>query len=203
MTAPASVVFRLPGWGGAGVDRWRALPGARRVEQSDWDWPRRGDWMARLDEVLLETDDDAPPALLVAHGLGCQLVASWAAHTRHAGRVAAALLVAPHDTEADASPQLASWRPMTRQALPFASSLLVTHVDRHCTPERARALAACWGSEFVVGDGRDGAGDWQPADRRLLDALTTRALPSCGEKRSIAAVPARPGIEARTDPRAA
>jgi predicted alpha/beta hydrolase family esterase len=76
--------------------------------------------MAQLDEVLLQ--DDAP-ALLVAHSLGCQLVASWAEHSQHTARVKGALLVAPPDTEReDMPPQLHNWRPIRRGRLPFPAS---------------------------------------------------------------------------------
>src|SRR5438093_7717727 len=91
---PSPRVLLLPGWQDSGPthwqSRWEALHGDRRVEQDDWLWPRRGDWMARLDGVLLESD---APAVLVAHSLGCQLVAAWAAHSRPVPRVAAAVLV--------------------------------------------------------------------------------------------------------------
>jgi predicted alpha/beta hydrolase family esterase len=94
-------VLTLPGWLNSGPEhwqsRWELLHGFERVEQDDWLWPRRGDWMARLDQVLL--DGDEAPAILVAHSLGCQLVASWAAHSHHTARVRGALLVAPPDTE--------------------------------------------------------------------------------------------------------
>ena len=60
----------LPGWQNSGIGHWQtqweALYGDQRVQQHDWDWPRRGDWMARLDEVLLDSDE---PAVLVAHSL--------------------------------------------------------------------------------------------------------------------------------------
>ncbi|HEU6456420.1 MAG TPA: alpha/beta hydrolase, partial [Roseateles sp.] len=63
-------VLLLPGWQNSGPDhwqsRWERRYGDRRVEQHDWDWPRRGDWMARLDEVLLESE---VPAVLAAHSL--------------------------------------------------------------------------------------------------------------------------------------
>jgi hypothetical protein len=77
-----------------------------RVQQADWVWPRRGDWLARLDECLLA--DDRPgragrpqPGLPAGGGLG----RAFSAHRR----VRAALLVAPPDTErADMPPQLAA-----------------------------------------------------------------------------------------------
>ena len=66
-------ILLLPGWLDSGPGhwqtRWEALHGDVRVAQSDWLWPKRGDWMARLEEVLLESDT---PALLAAHSLGCQ-----------------------------------------------------------------------------------------------------------------------------------
>ena len=116
---PARLLL-LPGWlnsdGAHWQSRWEVLHGDERVEQDDWVWPKRGDWMARLDEVVLEAER---PAVLVAHSLGCQLVAAWAAHSRNAMRVRAALLVAIPDTErVDMAPNLAGWRPVVRRRLP-------------------------------------------------------------------------------------
>ena len=93
-TTNATTVLLLPGWQNSGPKHWQTLweqrHGYRRVEQHDWERPLRGDWMARLEEVLLESET---PAVLVAHSLGCQLVAAWAGHSRHSARVAGALLV--------------------------------------------------------------------------------------------------------------
>ena len=91
----------LPGWQNSGPlhwqSRWEALYGDVRVEQSDWMRPLRGDWMMRLEEAIadLEAREPAPQVALVAHSLGCHLVAAWAAHSRRTGCVRAALLVAP------------------------------------------------------------------------------------------------------------
>jgi len=150
MTAPRILI--LPGWLNSDPDhwqsRWERQFGYQRVEQSDWQWPRRGDWMARLDEVLLS---DETPAVLVAHSLGCQLVASWAAHSQHTSRVAAALLVAPPDTERDDTPpQLHNWKPIQRGKLPFVSLAVISTDDPFCAPERATQLAADWGASVVL-----------------------------------------------------
>ncbi len=174
-------VLLLPGWLNSGPahwqSRWEALHGHRRVEQADWEWPRRGDWMARLDEVLLELPR---PVLLVAHSLGCQLVAAWAAHSRLTARVAGALLVAPPDTEReDTPPNLFNWRPIVRQRLPFASFAVASSDDPFCAAERARTMAADWGSELVeIGprghiNGDSGLGDW-PEGLALLQRLADR-----------------------------
>lgn len=179
---PATRVLLLPGWHDSGEThwqtRWEALYGDRRVTQDDWQWPKRGDWMARLEEVLLE---DPVPAVLVAHSLGCQLVAAWAAHSRHTSRVKAALLVAPPDIEReDMPPQLTPWRPIARAPLPFRSTVVVSRDDPYCAAERAAEMAAQWGSELLsVGErghinGESGLGDW-PEGRTLLQALLLRA----------------------------
>ncbi|MGK2897678.1 MAG: RBBP9/YdeN family alpha/beta hydrolase [Burkholderiaceae bacterium] len=168
----------LPGWLDSDAthwqSRWEALYGDRRVAQDDWLWPRRGDWMARLDEVLLESDR---PSVLVAHSLGCHLVAAWAAHSQHRARVRAALLVAAPDTEReDTPPNLFSWRPIVRQRLPFPSLVVVSSDDPYCTSERAGQMARDWGSEaFDIGprghlNGDSGLGDW-PQGRGLLQTL--------------------------------
>lgn len=173
-------ILTLPGWKGSDPihwqSRWEALHGFERVEQHDWQQPRRGDWMARLDEVLLD-GGDARPVVLVAHSLGAQLVAAWAAHSRHAARVAAALLVAPPDTErADTPPALSLWRPMPMQRLPFPATLVASTDDPYCSLDRAGALAQAWGAALVVAGARghlnsdSDLGDW-PAGLALFHEL--------------------------------
>jgi predicted alpha/beta hydrolase family esterase len=175
-------VLLLPGWLDSDAahwqSRWEARHGCRRVDQADWLWPRRGDWMARLDEVLLES---AQPAVLVAHSLGCQLVAAWAAHSRHTDRVSAAMLVAIPDTErSDMPPNLFNWRPIARQRLPFASMAVISSDDPFCALERAAQMAHDWGSAvFEIGrrghiNSEAGLGDW-PQGRVLLQNLLTRS----------------------------
>jgi uncharacterized protein len=174
----ASRVLILPGWLNSGPghwqSRWEALHGFERVEQADWEWPRRGDWMARLEDALLQ---DERAALLVAHSLGCHLAAAWAAHSRHTARVAGALLVAPPDVERDdLPPQLHGWRPAVRQPLPFVAITLYSEDDPFGAPDRARGLAADWGAQALsVGatghvNGDSGLGDW-PAGLAYLHAL--------------------------------
>jgi len=176
-------VFLLPGWLDSGPthwqSRWEALHGFERIQQDDWNWPRRGDWMARLDDVLLATPE---PAVLVAHSLGCQLIAAWAGHSRHTGRVKAALLVAPPDTEREGMPpNLFNWRPIVRRQLPFASIMVMSTNDPFCATDRATAMASDWGAELVsIGDrghinNESGLGAW-PEGIALLDRLTDRAF---------------------------
>ena len=170
-------VLLLPGWQDSGPDHWQSLwerdHGYRRVQQHDWMRPLRGDWCARLEEVLLECDE---PAVLVAHSLGCQLVAAWAGHSRQTHRVRAALMVAPGDPECpELRPVLSSWSPVPMRALPFASRLLASRDDPYCRFERASEMARAWGSEFVdFGErghinAQSGIGAWESGHDMLLN----------------------------------
>lgn len=146
-----SQVLILPGWQNSGPAHWQSLWqtqfGYQRVAQHDWLRPLRGDWIARLEDVVLSTD---APMVLVAHSLGCQLVASWAAHSRSTARVKGALLVAPGDAERDElRPLLASWSPTLLKTLPFKSVLVASRNDPYCSFERASTFASCWGSALV------------------------------------------------------
>jgi predicted alpha/beta hydrolase family esterase len=175
---PASRVLILPGWQNSGPQhwqsRWERRYGYRRVEQSDWMRPLRGDWIARLEEVLLESD---ALALLVAHSLGCLQIAAWAAHSGNTHRVRGALLVAPPQAERDdLRQQLPGWVPIPRQALPFNSILVASSDDPYGAFDHARALAAQWHSALHPLGARghinadSGLGDW-PEGHALLQEL--------------------------------
>jgi predicted alpha/beta hydrolase family esterase len=191
-------LFILPGWHDSGTghwqSRWPSLHGGplarfQRVEQDDWQWPKRGDWMMRLDEAVLA--DPAlvdEPAVLVAHSLGCHLVAAWAAHSRHAGRIKGAWLVAPPDldgpaTPASLAPQLQSWRSVVRQPLPWAAVVLASRTDPYADFARCEGLARDWGASLQdLGDAghvneASGHGDWPEGWARLERALRDGSFP--------------------------
>lgn len=173
-----SQVLILPGWQNSGAahwqSRWEALYGYERVDQHDWMRPLRGDWIARLEDVLLS---QSGPSVLVAHSLGCMLIAAWASHSRNTHLVKAALLVAPGDPEREElRPVLTSWAPVPMQALPFPSVLLGSHNDPYCSLERAQAFAGAWRSRFLdcghAGhlNAESGLGDW-PQGHEILTQL--------------------------------
>jgi len=102
--------------------------------------------MMQLEEAVLTHDR----SVLVAHSLGCVLVAAWAAHSTHTHRVKAALLVAPADVErAEMQHMLHSWSPIVRERLPFPSVMAASRNDPYCSLMRASALAQAWGSRLV------------------------------------------------------
>ena len=144
-------VLVLPGWHGSGPRHWQTLweqrHHYRRVEQHEWSSPLRGDWIARLEDVVLSCDE---PAVLVAHSLGCILAAAWAAHSPNRKRVKAALLVAPADVERpEIRPRLPSWSPIELQALPFPAVLVASRDDPFCELERSRLFAHAWHAQFI------------------------------------------------------
>ena len=146
-----SAVLLLPGWHNSGPTHWQSLwekrHGYVRVDQHDWEKPLRGDWLARLEEMVLSRDE---PAVLVAHSLGCLLAAAWSARSMNTHRVKAALLVAPGDVErAEVREQIPTWSPIDLSALAFPSVLLASHDDPYCEFERAQLFAHAWGSQFM------------------------------------------------------
>ena len=176
-----SQILLLPGWQNSGPGHWQTewerLHGYQRVQQHDWMRPLRGDWSARLEEVVA----DAPvEVVLAAHSLGCILTAWWAAHTRHAHKVRGALLVAPGDVERpDLAAQIPGWAPIARQVLPFPAVLVGSQDDPYCSFERAQTLAGAWGARFVDSGPRghinadSDLGDW-PEGHALLRALMNK-----------------------------
>ena len=171
-------VLLLPGWQGSGPEhwqmRWAKVHGYSVVEQNDWQRPRRGDWLARLDEVVI----DAPsPVVLVAHSLGCILVSAWAVFSRHTAKVRAALLVAPGDVAQPGLQEvLPGWLPIEGRPLPFRSIVVGSDNDPYCSAERAQQLARNWSAHWV-GLGAAGhinadssLGDW-PEGHTLLQTL--------------------------------
>lgn len=124
----------VPGWQGSPPRHWqshwhRRLPNSSRVEQDDWQLPRRSEWVARLQDAI---EHIPGPVILIGHSLGCVTVAHWAAHApQHLlRRVSGALLVAPADVERNGCPEpLLDFAPLPRLPLPFASLLVASDND--------------------------------------------------------------------------
>lgn len=204
MAAPTLLI--LPGWQNSGPSHWQSLweaqlP-AQRVLQHDWMHPLRGDWITRLEDHLLSINEHSAqypqrleakkasetrpaatfesaqaPVVLIAHSLGCHLVAAWAALSQSTHRVAGALLVAPPDVRrADFPVEMKSWRQPVLKPLPFRSICVASSNDPFCDLPVARQMAQAWGSECIeIGEkghinADSGLGDW-PQGRELLSRL--------------------------------
>jgi predicted alpha/beta hydrolase family esterase len=152
-------ILIIPGWTNSGPQHWqtlweRAHPEYRRVQQRDWETPARVDWITTLDGAIRATPS---PPILVAHSLGCIAIAHWAAAHGHggAGRVLAALLVAPADVEAPTAREAVhGFRPVPLAPLPFSSVVVASRTDQYLSYERATELARAWAVRW-----------WTPATR--------------------------------------
>ncbi|QSQ22952.1 alpha/beta hydrolase [Pyxidicoccus parkwayensis] len=180
-TDSAPSVFLLPGLYNSGPDHWhtyweRERKDCQRIEQAEWDTPRREDWVATLERAISASPR---PVVLAAHSLACITVAYWAqAHpATAASKVHGALLVAPSDTEApDFPPVTVGFAPMPRQRLPFPSVVVASTDDNYITMARVTGLASDWGARLVnMGEkGHLGSaaklGSW-PEGQALLEEL--------------------------------
>ena len=169
----------LPGINDSGPAHWqslweRALPRARRVKQADWDRPACPEWVATLGRAVT----DAPgEVVLVAHSLGCLLVAHAAAARALTPAVRGALLVAPPDPDAPSFPDVATgFRPLPLQRLAFPSILVASQDDPYSSMEFSARVAEAWGSRLIDAgraghlNAASGLHDW-PAGRAYLDEL--------------------------------
>ncbi|MGH8810106.1 MAG: RBBP9/YdeN family alpha/beta hydrolase [Noviherbaspirillum sp.] len=147
-------VLILPGLYNSGEGHWQTiwesmLPGARRVQQANWDSPNRADWVATLDTAIRAIEG---PVLLAAHSMGCALTAWWAHEhgaAPHAAKVKGALLVAPPDVERHDFPEFVTgFSPMPRAALPFKTIVAASSDDPWCALALAKAWALAWGACF-------------------------------------------------------
>jgi len=147
-----------------------------KVAHRDFATPQRDEWVAELDAAIGACD--GPPVLL-AHSLGCMLVAQWA-QSGSALHIAGAMLVAPSDVAAPSYPIDANgFLPIPMTALAFPSLLVASTNDEYASLARSRAFAAAWGSEIVeLADaghinGDSGYGPW-PEGLTLLEQFMAR-----------------------------
>ncbi len=149
------------------------------MDQEDWEVPTLGEWTASLAEAVRRR----PGAVLVAHSLGCALVAHLARVSGGRG-IGGALLVAPAEVnrKGPAGRLLTGFSPVPRQRLPFPSTVAASRNDPFVGLEQARAFAHGWGSRFVdlgeVGhiNVESGHGPW-PEGRALLEELIAGLAP--------------------------
>ena len=145
----------VPGFKGAPPDHWQArwlakMKTARMVRQDDWHKPDVADWTAKLHDALADSER---PAVLVAHSLGCHVVAQAVSGFGEAARrkVRGAFLVAPPDVENPTlrPRHLMTFGPYPREPLPFPSLVVASRDDPFCAYPKAEAMAQAWGSQFV------------------------------------------------------
>jgi predicted alpha/beta hydrolase family esterase len=136
-------ILIVSGLWNSGPEHWqthweRKYPAWTRVPHRDWNAPERDEWVDELDAAIA-TCQGRP--ILVAHSLGCMLVAQWARSDSHL-KVAGAFLVAPSDTEAESYPiDAGAFAPIPLAPLPFPSIVVASANDEYADIERSRAFA--------------------------------------------------------------
>jgi uncharacterized protein len=175
----------IPGLNGSGTGHWQREweardPAADLLDQEDWARPRLSDWLHALEARL----ESLPGIVLVAHSLGCALVAALARRPA-AAHVAGALLVAPAQARrlSQAVPGAADFADASEGRLPFPSILVASRDDSYMRFDEAEEHAGRWGSG-LVDLGRaghinvaSGFGHW-PEGMVLADGLRGRPAPA-------------------------
>jgi uncharacterized protein len=101
-------VLLVPGINNSGPDHWQSIWETRhasvhRVIQRDWSRPDCDEWVDVLDNAVRDSHE---PPIIVAHSLGCLVVARWAAQQSRAAH--AILLVAVPNPEGASFPREAT-----------------------------------------------------------------------------------------------
>ncbi len=178
------LILTVPGLDNSGPSHWQSLweamlPNCQRVDLGMWDAPHRNTWVNKLNLAIHRVNQ---PVILVAHSLGCHVVAWWAALERPVaeGRVLGALLVAPPDVEtAPADGRVTRFAPTPKNTLPFPSIVVGSHNDPYHSFEGTHSLANHWGSAFADAgraghiNALSGVGQWL-FGRKLLNRLQQR-----------------------------
>lgn len=184
----------VPGWGNSGPQHWQSYwemlyPLARRVEQDNWLYPTRADWVERLAATV---DDCAGKVVLAAHSLGCHTVVAWLAQAslQQQRKVQGVLLVAPPALpitaeralasgelpQGAAVPDFAGFEQPLALRLPVPVRLVASRDDLFCSWAEAEAMAAGWGVQLLdAGNAghmgsHSGLGDWK-AGQKLIQQL--------------------------------
>lgn len=141
----------IPGLFGSGAGHWQQHwlddhPGAALVAQDDWDHPILDQWRHALEQAILRHG----VVDLVAHSLGCILVASLVRRPL-ARQIRSALLVAPCDLDRTERlhPSCISFGAMPEQPLPFPSLIVGSLNDPYMPFDHLRHVSTRWGSRLV------------------------------------------------------
>jgi predicted alpha/beta hydrolase family esterase len=174
----------VPGFGGSGPSHWQSLwedlyPSTRRIQPASWEQPELADWIAALESAVREC---AGPPMLVAHSLGCLLVAFWAQHSSLP--IIGAFLVAVPDPSTpgfkDSAPTFGN---VPAAPLRFPSLIVVSTSDPFDANGYAIAKARDWKSDVCsIGDrghinGESNLGDWK-FGQSLMASFILKCAPS-------------------------
>jgi predicted alpha/beta hydrolase family esterase len=182
MTA-TTLFLTVPGLASSGPNHWQTKweqkdpERFKRVEQANWDWPIKNDWVNQLQEDIAQLTQ---PTILVAHSLGCLTVVNWATEFS-SPHIVGALLVAPADAEnSKRLTFVVGFDKIPKQKLPFPSIVVASTNDRYATLSRSQKFASDWGSQFInLGrkghiNAVSGLGEWEEG-QFILNTIVEQA----------------------------
>ncbi|MGI8771724.1 MAG: RBBP9/YdeN family alpha/beta hydrolase [Acidobacteriaceae bacterium] len=148
-------ILMQPGWQNSGPQHWQTLwerrlgSAASRVEQRDWFHPDKEEWLAALKAYVVAEER---PAVILAHSMGCIATAMLLANGgMEKSRIAAAVLVAPADTERPGEEAaLSNFAPIPNCALGVPTLVIASSDDPYCPVERARAFVDAWQADLHI-----------------------------------------------------
>lgn len=134
----------IPGIGDSNADHWQSLwqasdPEFIRVQQHDWEYPVCSEWLDALDTTIANEN-----VILIAHSLGCLLVAHRAAQADH--NIKGALLVAPPSPTAPAAAalfdsQITGFLPVPMHTFDFPCIVVASSNDPYSDQDFSKACA--------------------------------------------------------------
>lgn len=147
-----STVLTVPGLGGSGPGHWQTRwvetrPECHDVKQDNWNLPEYSGWIEGLETAI---QNCPTPPYLVAHSLGCALVAHWA--MKHPDtNIQGVLMVAPADVNSEdhTPPETRIFAPMPMAPLPFNTTVVASTNDPYVDLQQAKLFATAWGADFV------------------------------------------------------
>ncbi|MCG7374113.1 alpha/beta hydrolase [Pseudomonas luteola] len=173
-------VLIVPGIGNSGAQHWQTLwqakhPHWQRLDVEDWDQVGCRAWVDATDR---QVSNLGPGTLIVAHSLGCLVVAHWAARSSHCSRVQGALLVAVPDPESPFFPSSSTsgFNRTPEILFPFPCLVLASADDPYASPDYSKQWAESRGARWVNMGARghlnasSGLGEW-PEGYQLLQGL--------------------------------
>lgn len=169
-------ILILPGWQNSESDHWQSIwekkLGAERVEQSNWMFPKKEDWVNNLHQAISKSPS---PPFVITHSLGGNTLISWA--LKYKTPLAGALIVAPTDLTGKNTPdEIKNFYPTPLERLHFPSTVVASSTDPYCSSEKSKYFSDCWGSHLInIGDHGHinisaGFGDW-PEGFSILEEM--------------------------------
>lgn len=178
----------VPGFKGSGPEHWQSIWASSMdntsiMEVGDWDKPCLDEWIDALNNEIKQCPSNY---ILIAHSLGCILVAHWISSNIDE-RMRGVMMVAPADVDLpEYTPDaVRGFSPLPRNPLNTNCVVVTSSNDPNLSVKRASAFAASWGGqEIKIGykghiNAASGIGEWEEG-KQILSSLIIRATNNDG-----------------------